>query len=104
MSKNFAVIKDDQVVNLIVSDSKETAEKVTEENCVEYTEGNLVEIGWAYDGVGFISPQPYPSWTLDSQYNWQPPVAQPTVEENSDVYYEWDEPTTSWKAIPITKE
>ena len=43
----------------------------------------------------FITPQPYPSWTLDSNARWQPPTPFPTdsTMENS---YTWDEATTSW--------
>jgi hypothetical protein len=39
----------------------------------------------------FIAPQPYPSWLLDSNNDWQPPVEAPT-----DGWYRWDEETTSW--------
>lgn len=51
-------------------------------------------IGYAYNSVrdAFIPPQPYPSWTLDDDANWQPPVAMPTDGQR----YEWDETTTSW--------
>jgi hypothetical protein len=32
-------------------------------------------IGFTYDAVNdvFIAPQPYPSWALDDNFNWQPP-------------------------------
>jgi hypothetical protein len=51
-------------------------------------------VGYAYNSVrdAFIPPQPYPSWTLDDDANWQPPVAMPTDGQR----YEWDEATTSW--------
>jgi hypothetical protein len=34
-------------------------------------------IGYKYDADAdvFISPQPYPSWVLDSNYDWQKPTA-----------------------------
>jgi hypothetical protein len=40
---------------------------------------NYAGIGYTYDRnkENFIAPQPYPSWTLDSNYDWQPPVPQP---------------------------
>ena len=47
--------------------------------------------GYTYDteaGV-FYPPQPYPSWTLDANYVWQPPV--PQIDG-----YGWDEETVSW--------
>ena len=36
-------------------------------------------IGYRYDDDAdlFISPQPYPSWSLDENHDWQPPVAMP---------------------------
>ena len=36
-------------------------------------------IGYTYDAVNdvFISPQPYPSWALDNDFNWQPPTPRP---------------------------
>ena len=52
--------------------------------------------GWKYDESidGFILPQPYPSWTLDSTTgNWNPPVAQ--TDENT----KWDEASQSWVDI-----
>ena len=39
----------------------------------------------------FIEPQPHPSWTLDSNHDWQPPTPRP----NGNVL--WDEDTLSWK-------
>ena len=39
-------------------------------------------VGGTYDSVNdvFIAPKPYPSWTLNSDYIWQAPVAFPSVE------------------------
>lgn len=34
----------------------------------------------------FYKPQPHASWTLDENYEWQPPVASPT-----DGIYDWNE-------------
>jgi hypothetical protein len=33
-------------------------------------------IGYTYDDVNdvFIAPQPYPSWILDNDFNWQAPT------------------------------
>lgn len=56
-------------------------------------------IGFTYDSEAdvFIAPQPYPSWVLDSNYDWQPPTAKP--DDGS--YYRWDETTTTW--IEVTE-
>lgn len=49
-------------------------------------------IGGKYDSINdiFIKPQPYPSWVLDSNYDWQAPIASP------DGPHIWDEETKSW--------
>jgi len=58
--------------------------------------GNYAGIGFTYreDIDAFVSPQPFPSWTLDSNVVWQPPTPMPT-----DGMYTWDEATTSWKQV-----
>ena len=51
-------------------------------------------VGWTYDKVNdvFISPKPFPSWTLDASFDWQPPTAKP----DDDKLYNWNEDTKSW--------
>ena len=53
---NFAVISGNSVVNVIVADSKEIAEEVTNSICIEYTDENPAGIGWIYDGINFNPP------------------------------------------------
>ena len=55
---------------------------------------NYAGIGYTYDtGLdAFITSQPYPSWALDENANWQAPVPMPTDGKMS----RWDEPTLSW--------
>ena len=52
-------------------------------------------IGFTYDKVKdkFIAPQPYPSWSLDSNDDWQAPVAIP----DDGKLYDWDEDSKAWK-------
>ena len=54
-------------------------------------------IGYTYNAVrdAFIPPQPYQSWTLDDDANWQPPVAMPTDGGR----YSWNETTQTWDAV-----
>jgi hypothetical protein len=88
------------VKRIIVCDSKEWCEKTFGGTWVRTyyrTEGtNFAGIGWTYhpDRNNFSSPQPYPSWTLDDQCNWQPPVARPVGEGP----YTWNEETRSWES------
>ena len=52
-------------------------------------------IGFTYDADkdAFIAPQPYPSWTLDENTDWQPPVPMPVVEGK---VFAWFEPNREW--------
>jgi hypothetical protein len=51
-------------------------------------------IGYSYnaDADVFIAPQPFASWTLDDNHDWQPPVAYPTDGER----YSWNESKRRW--------
>jgi len=50
-------------------------------------------IGYSYDPVNdvFITPQPYLSWSLDDNFDWQPPTPMPT-----EGFWTWDEASLSW--------
>jgi hypothetical protein len=50
-------------------------------------------IGFSYDPVAdvFITPQPYPSWLLNEDFDWQPPTPRP----EEDFWY-WNEDSLSW--------
>jgi hypothetical protein len=52
-------------------------------------------IGFTYDADAdvFVAPQPYGSWTLDENHDWQPPTPKP--EGN----YAWFEPNQQWIEI-----
>ncbi len=51
--------------------------------------------GFTYDKAKdkFIAPQPYPSWALDGNDDWQAPTAMP---DDGKLYY-WDEDSKAWK-------
>jgi len=57
-------------------------------------------IGVTYDASKdkFILPQPYPSWSLDSNDDWEAPVTYPTVTEidSEPVLITWDEDNQKW--------
>ena len=50
-------------------------------------------IGYTYDAVNdvFIAKQPYPSWALDNDFNWQAPKPRPA----GDFWY-WNEAKQVW--------
>lgn len=54
-------------------------------------------IGYHYDSAAdvFIAPQPFPSWSLDSNHDWQPPTPMPS---DGGPWF-WDEATTSWQSV-----
>jgi hypothetical protein len=56
-------------------------------------------IGCTYDKTNdvFIIPQPYPSWTLDASFDWQPPTAKPDDGKR----YEWNEDTQAWDEFTL---
>jgi len=58
---------------------------------------NYAGIGYAYraDIDAFVAPQPYPSWTLDANAQWQAPVPMPTDGK----MYSWDEASLSWVEV-----
>ena len=55
-------------------------------------------IGYTYNPTAdvFISPQPYPSWNLDSNFDWQAPVEKP-----SEGIWGWDELSGTWKEFKL---
>ena len=50
-------------------------------------------IGYKYDAEAdvFIAPQPYPSWSLDDNFDWQPPTPRP-----EGVDWNWNEDLGEW--------
>ena len=56
----------------------------------------FASIGFTYDAVNdvFIAPQPYPSWSLDNNFDWQAPTPKP--EEGM---WRWDEDNLSWTEL-----
>jgi len=54
---NFAVVRDNIVVNVIVADTLEDANQATGLTCVEYTDEFPAGIGWIFDGEVF-NPAP----------------------------------------------
>jgi len=59
---------------------------------------NYAGVGYTYDAAknAFISPKPYPSWTLtEATCQWDAPVAHPDDGKN----YTWNESTTAWDEV-----
>jgi hypothetical protein len=55
-------------------------------------------IGFTYDADAdvFVAPQPFPSWSLDANYDWQAPIDYPADGKD----YLWDETNQVWVESP----
>lgn len=53
-------------------------------------------IGYSYDPIAdvFIIPQPYPSWSLDENHDWQPPTPRPSSGD-----WIWVENRLTWVQV-----
>lgn len=109
---HFAKVVDGIVEQVIVADNKEWCENNLGGTWVqtsyntkgnEHPEGrplnkNYAGIGYTWDGIGFAAPQPYQSWTLNSDtYLWESPIPYPTDGKR----YVWDEENLEWQESEI---
>lgn len=53
-------------------------------------------VGFTYNEEAdvFVAPPTFPSWTLDENYDWQPPVPMP----QDGLVYHWNEEKLDWEA------
>ena len=94
MMAHFAEIKNGVVVNTIVAEQ----EWIDTQEGVDYllsTASNPAYVGGLFIDGRFTLPQPYASWTLDDNYDWQPPVKLP-ADGN---IYSWDESNQVWVLV-----
>lgn len=119
---HFAQLNDENLVTqVIVVANQDTADKDGVENeaigiefCTNLLGGRWVQtsynakirknyagIGYKYDAEldAFIPPQPYASWTLNADAQWESPVAYPTDGKR----YTWNEETTTWDEVPVSE-
>ncbi len=115
---HFAEINEDNIVTqVIVINNNELliGEEELEEKGIDFCESLFGHRNWVqtsynsnirynYAGIGytwdpdnnaFYEPQPYPSWSLDEAFIWQPPVAHP----NDGELYTWNEENQAWDLI-----
>ena len=110
---HYAFLNADNIVTEVITgiDETETIEGLTPEQwygnfrgqvCIRTSYNANIRkhyagIGYTYDSNldAFIPPQPYPSWTLDADCNWQPPTPQP----QNDTFYTWNETTPEWNTL-----
>jgi len=112
---HFAEVIDGVVARVIVAEDKEWCEKNLGGTWVQTSYNtyggehklggeplhkNYAGVGMLFDGVGFHSPRPYLSWTLDEDtYLWKAPVPQPTDGK----LYSWNEEDQEWVEFPVSE-
>lgn len=85
--KTFALVENNIVINVSIGN-----DDWQKENWIDCKNAR-VGIGYSYDLVNdvFIAPQPYPSWSLDQNFNWQAPISKPIQG-----FWYWDEEIGNW--------
>jgi hypothetical protein len=89
---------EDEVVDGI-SDWEKYYGELMGQRCVRTSYNNNIRkqyagIGFSYDSTAdvFVSPQPYPSWSLDENHDWESPTPYP----QDGAHYWWDEELLKW--------
>jgi len=95
----YAVIENGTVINVIVADSKETAEQVSGLECVEYTEEDPLMTGatWNEEWSKYVNLCGFPSHVYNGTA-WVPPIPVPQEEGKR---FEWNEETLSWVGFDL---
>lgn len=119
--KHFAILDDNNIVTdviLLNVDSEEEgiaqARNVKDNQSLTVVEtfydANDAATRYKYAGIGniwdpenqaFYVPQPYPSWSLNSNFKWEAPIAFPTTNMVGEIQVSipWDEDNQKWKGI-----
>ena len=109
MNKNFAELDSDDFVLRILSVNESDA--LTENDGITFLQNlfggiwietssenafrkQLASVGGKYiqQHDVFVTPQPYPDWELNSDFDWVPPIEYPSDGKN----YHWDNETHGW--------
>jgi hypothetical protein len=111
---HYAFLDENNVVTEVIPgvDETEVIEGLTPEVwygnfrnqvCVRTSYNNNIRkqyagIGYTYNETAdvFIAPKPFPSWSLDENYDWQAPIDYPADGKD----YSWDEANQVWVESP----
>jgi hypothetical protein len=111
---HYAFLDDNNIVTEVITgkDESELIDGLTPEEwygdyraqrCVRTSYNHRIRkqyagIGYSYNEVGdvFVVPQPFPSWSLDANYDWQAPIDYPADGKD----YLWDEANQVWVESP----
>jgi len=103
---HYAFLDDNNVVTEVIVGRDETEAdwetyygNIRGQRCVRTSYNNNIRkqfagIGYTYDETAdvFIAPQPFPSWTLDANHDWQPPAPRP-----EGLGWMWSEENQQWE-------
>ena len=97
---HFAKINENGIVQEVIVAEQEFIDSLEDSSLWIQTSYNhnirkqYAGLGYIYDKTNdvFITPQPFPSWSLDSNFDWQAPVSKPDDGKS----YTWNEDTKSW--------
>jgi hypothetical protein len=109
---HYALLNQDNIVTQVIvgRNEDEVADGISDweayygellgSRCVRTSYNNNIRkqyagIGYTYDEAAdeFVAPQPYASWALDSNNDWQPPVPRPAESG----FWEWNESEQKWE-------
>ena len=100
---HFAKINENGIVQEVIVAEQEFIDSLEDSSLWIQTSYNH-NIRKQYAGLGytyyktndvFITPQPFPCWSLDSNFDWQAPVSKPDDGKS----YTWNEDTKSWVVL-----
>ena len=95
MATYFLIDSNNQIVNVISLDDPSNYSLKEGWSIKEKTD-DRGWIGWQIVNDMAVQAQPYPSWTLDANGDWQPPTPYPN---NPNKEYEWNESQLQWVEI-----
>jgi len=106
--KNYAFIKDGNVVNIAVFDdpSEELLRHFIEAHNVDdiIPTTDKAVIGGEYDGVKFWSIRYFQSWIKNEELNeWEPPIPYPVFDPEDPRHYEWNEDILNWEEVQLSE-
>jgi len=89
---HYAQVNSDKIVVQVLVMDNDMETNDGEQACIDWLQANVHADDWVKTSYNnniskFIAPQPFASWSLDSDDDWQAPVAQP----DDDKRYVWDE-------------
>jgi hypothetical protein len=107
-NKNYAIIKDNVAINVIVFDNP--TQEILEFFKNEYSADDILQVddfistGSTYDGFTFFPPQPFLSWIKNEDLKvWEAPVSYPDFDPENPKHYKWNEDILNWEEIQASE-